>query len=120
LAGNVGSATQTVTTTDTTVPVITAPIDVIADSLNGTAPVVAHGAATATDLFAVMITNNAPVTFPVGVTTVIWTATDANGNSSAATQLVTVTLIDTLPPVSRPSVRRLIQACFCTESALER
>jgi len=99
IAGNVGSATQTVTVTDTTVPVITAPIDVIADSLNGTAPVVALGTATATDLFAVTITNNAPVTFPVGITSVTWTATDANGNASAATQLVTINLVDTLPPV---------------------
>lgn len=44
-------------------------------------------------------TNNAPATFPVGVSTVVWTATDANGNSSATTQLVTVNLVDTLPPV---------------------
>jgi len=57
------------------------------------------GTATATDLFAVTITNNAPVTFPVGITTVTWTATDANGNASTATQLVTISLIDTLPPV---------------------
>jgi len=35
--------------------------------------------ATATDIFNVTITNNAPATFPVGVTTVIWMATDAYG-----------------------------------------
>jgi hypothetical protein len=36
------------------------------------------------------VTNNAPATFPVGNTTVIWTATDINGNIKTATQIVTV------------------------------
>jgi len=99
IAGNIGTATQTITVTDSTLPVITAPVAVTADSINGADLVVTLGNATATDLFAVTIINDAPVTFPVGVSTVTWTATDANGNSSAATQLVTVTLVDTLPPV---------------------
>jgi HYR domain len=45
------------------------------------------------------VTNNAPVdnVFPVGTTTVIWTATDVNGNSNTAQQTVTVT--DNTPPV---------------------
>lgn len=37
------------------------------------------------------VTNDAPATFPVGTTEVDWTATDAVGNSSITTQLVTVT-----------------------------
>jgi Ca2+-binding RTX toxin-like protein len=52
---------------------------------------VAIGSATATDIFAVTITNDAPAEFPAGATVVTWTATDANGNSSNATQIVTVT-----------------------------
>ena len=36
------------------------------------------------------ITNNAPALFPIGVTTVTWTATDASGNTATATQTVTV------------------------------
>jgi len=99
LAGNIGTATQTVTITDTTAPIITAPAGVTADSINGADPVVNIGQATATDLFAVTIINDAPAIFPVGATTVTWTATDVNGNSSAATQLVAINLIDTLPPV---------------------
>ena len=98
LAGNIGTATQLVTITDTIAPVITAPVGVTANSINGADVTVALGTATASDLFAVTISSDAPVTFPVGITTVTWTATDANGNTSAATQLVTVSLVDTLPP----------------------
>jgi hypothetical protein len=42
------------------------------------------------------ITNNAPSFFPLGETIVIWTATDASGNTATATQKVTV--VDTTPP----------------------
>ncbi|MCK7539567.1 MAG: HYR domain-containing protein [Marinilabiliales bacterium] len=34
--------------------------------------------------------NNAPAQFPKGTTTVIWTVTDASGNTATCTQLVTV------------------------------
>ncbi len=42
------------------------------------------------------VTNDAPPVFPLGETTVTWTATDASGNSATATQKVTV--VDTPPP----------------------
>ena len=42
------------------------------------------------------LTNNAPAIFPVGTTVVTWTATDASGNATQATQSVSVT--DTVPP----------------------
>jgi len=90
---------QLVTITDTIAPVITAPVGVTANSINGADVTVALGTATASDLFTVTISSNAPVNFPVGITTVTWTATDTNGNTSTATQLVTVSLVDTLPPV---------------------
>jgi hypothetical protein len=38
--------------------------------------------------------------YPVGVTTITWTATDAEGNSASATQ--TVTVLDIEPPVFAP------------------
>jgi len=69
-----------VTITDTTVPVVTAPANVTVDSTDGQPVAVTIGTATATDIFNVTITNNASATFPVGATTVTWTATDANGN----------------------------------------
>lgn len=43
------------------------------------------------------VTNNAPTTYPIGNTTVTWTATDASGNAATCTQVVTV--IDNQPPV---------------------
>lgn len=98
-AGNVGTATQLVTVSDTMVPVITAPAAVTVDSTDGQPVAAAIGTATATDLFSVTVTSDAPATFPVGATTVTWSATDTNGNTATATQLVTVNLIDTVAPV---------------------
>jgi hypothetical protein len=60
----------------------------------------AIGTATATDTVdaSPTITNNAPATFPVGVTTTVtWTAKDDTGNPATATQ--TVTVVDTTAPV---------------------
>jgi len=101
-AGNAATAQQQVTVQDTTPPVITAPAAVSGASQDGYAVAVAIGLATATDAFnPVAITSNAPATFPIGNTTVTWTATDANNNSSTATQLVTVidnSIFANLPP----------------------
>jgi len=92
-AGNIGSATQSVTIQDTTVPLLTVPADV---TVTATAPATVNiGNATAANIFSVTITNDAPATYPNGSTTVTWTATDANGNSATGTQSVTV---NTPPP----------------------
>jgi len=113
-AGNTGTATQTVMVVDTTAPVITTPPAVTATSGNNQPIAVTLGAAMATDLFPVTVTNNAPVTFPVGVTTVTYTATDANGNTSTATQLVTVNLVDTTPPVITTPANVSVEATGAT------
>ena len=100
-AGNTSTATQTVTVEDTTAPIITAPAAVTAEA---TAPqtTVNISMATATDMVGIeSITSDAPATFPVGVTTVTWTATDKAGNSSTATQVVTVE-DTTTPTISAP------------------
>lgn len=91
LAGLTGTAQQQVTVVDTTAPQITVPANVVAQA-TGTLTSVVLGQATATDLFGpISIGNNAPSNgFPVGTTLVTWTATDANGNSSSATQSVTI------------------------------
>ena len=44
----------------------------------------------------ISITNNAPDSFPLGETTVTWTATDSSGNFATATQ--TVSVVDTTSP----------------------
>ncbi len=59
------------------------------------------GTATATDNVSspenILITNNAPAEFPLGITLVTWTAEDEAGNTASAIQKVTVQ--DTTPPV---------------------
>ncbi len=85
-----------VTVVDTTAPVITGPANVTEEA-TGPQTIVVIGSATATDLVGpVAITRNAPATFGLGDTVVTWTATDAYGNFSTGTQMVTV--VDTTAP----------------------
>ncbi len=89
-------ATQVITITDTTDPSITAPADVTADQGQNANTVVALGAPVFSDLADPnpVVSNNAPLNgFPVGDTTVVWTATDASGNSAIDVQLVTINAV---------------------------
>ncbi|MFL5306423.1 MAG: hypothetical protein ACJ8F1_14495 [Polyangia bacterium] len=92
-AGNKTPATQLVTVTDTTGPAFTVvPPDLTIATCTG----VNIGSAFADDACggAVTITNNAPARFPLGQTVVTWTARDAHGNTSTATQVITAILGD--------------------------
>lgn len=94
-ASATATATQSVMLSDTTAPSLTVPGNVTAmqdSNLGNTA--VDLGAATATDLVDASpdVSNDAPAGgFPVGNTTVTWTATDASGNMSTGVQTVQVT-----------------------------
>ena len=100
--GNKTTKTQTITVIDNIKPTITAPSD-ISVNVNaaacsatvtlGTPTGVADNCTTTPT-----VTNDAPSVFPLGNTTVVWTATDACGNTKTATQIVTVTT--TLTPTS--------------------
>ena len=96
--GNVSTTTQDVLVQDTVLPVISGlPLaDIIFEATNY-GSVVTLIPPTATDLFPVTVTHNAPAFFSVGTTTVTWTATDDNGNASTTTQNVVVS--DTIVPV---------------------
>ncbi|MEZ4939657.1 MAG: HYR domain-containing protein [Saprospiraceae bacterium] len=53
-------------------------------------------------LVGLALTNNAPSTYPIGNTTVTWTATDAAGNTETCQQTVTVT-DNELPTITCPA-----------------
>jgi hypothetical protein len=87
------STSFTVTVNDTENPTITAPaaVTVSADAGSCVATGVGLGTpATADNCTVASVTNNAPGSFPLGTTTVIWTVTDGSGNTATATQTVTV------------------------------
>ncbi len=89
-AGNVGRISRIVVVVDTTPPELTVPADVTVDA-TGDLTVVDIGTATATDIVGVTsISSDAPASYPVGVATVTWIATDATGNLTSDTQLITV------------------------------
>ncbi len=91
-SGNVGYAEQLVEVVDTTPPLITAPDDLNLPA-NGLRSNVYLGNATVSDAAGVVasLENDAPDDFPVGLTLVTWTATDASGNSASDTQNVIIT-----------------------------
>ena len=101
ICGRSSSVTQVITVDDTTAPSITCPGPYYQNANPGTCDYTAFsiGTATVTDSCGgtVSVTNNAPAQFPVGVTTVTWTATDECGNQSTCEQYVTI--YDIQPPV---------------------
>lgn len=89
------TANQMVVVNDTQAPTITAPADIAVDQ-NGTPTPVTLGASVVSDIADPnpMVANDAPAGgFPVGVTTVVWTATDASGNSATDNQIVSVNAV---------------------------
>ncbi|MGH9929979.1 MAG: HYR domain-containing protein [Pyrinomonadaceae bacterium] len=114
-SGNTASATQRVMVVDNTAPVVTAPgaitlytgpgatsCGVTVSNLNATL-----GTGSATDNcpgVGAVTRSGVPAGnfFPVGQTTLTYSATDANGNTSSANQLVTV-VDNTLPQISCPA-----------------
>jgi len=104
-SGNTATATQTVTVNDIQKPTITAPANVTVNTDNNScsATGVSLGNATADDnCDGETVSNNAPSTFPKGVTVVTWTVTDASGNTATATQTVTVNDIQK-PTITAPA-----------------
>ena len=95
---NSTTASMTVTVVDTTDPVLTVPEDVVVEqaTLDGT---VVPLKATATDICDadVEITSDELTIYPLGTTTVTFTATDDSDNSTTGS--MTVTVVDTAAPV---------------------
>jgi gliding motility-associated-like protein len=91
-----------VTVNDNQLPTIIAPANLVVSNDAGvcTASGISLGVPVTADNCTVAgVTNDAPATYPLGITTVTWTVTDASGNSATAAQ--TVTINDTEAPVAR-------------------
>jgi hypothetical protein len=80
--------TGLITVTDTTPPSITCPANVtgtVGQAVDLGNPTVSDSADDSPS-----VSNNAPVNYAAGITTVTWTATDDSGNSASCVQLVTL------------------------------
>src|SRR5207245_4299799 len=87
----------TITVVDTTPPVITCPAPIPAEATGNESAFVVPGSATAFDTAGpVTIKSPAAGSYPLGTTTVTYSATDQSGNSSSCSSSITV--VDTTPP----------------------
>lgn len=107
--GGTDSDTVTVFVRDKVAPVLTLPVDIetVTASLAGKA--VTFGAAATDDVDGVIPVNCSPAsgaTFPLGVTTVVCTATVANGNTAQGTFKVTVKAIGAISKTRRIDFER--------------
>src|SRR5438445_474045 len=84
--GNQSNATQIVDVVDTTAPKIIHPSTVAVEATSLKNNTININNPTITDIEHVTVTNNAPKTFPLGLTNVVWTAVDTSGNVANATQ----------------------------------
>ena len=86
-----GCATSTsliLTATDTTAPVITAPADILV--CNGSSITLGTPVTSDNCSSSIIVTNDAPSSYPLGTTVVTWTADDGYGNTATAAQNITV------------------------------
>ncbi|NBQ17753.1 HYR domain-containing protein, partial [bacterium] len=117
--GNTASCSQTVNVSDSEAPVITcaatANISTDAGLCTSSASI---GTASATDNCSVSSVVPSPVgPYSVGTTTVVWTATDVNGNTATCSQVVNVTDNQT-PVITCPSTANVTtDAGSCTSTA---
>ena len=97
------SKSATVTIQDTTPPSVSVPGDQTATTTDPGGTTVTYPAATAHDVVDGDLTPTcSPASgsnFPVGTTTVTCSATDAHGNTGSGSFSVTVSIVDTTPPV---------------------
>jgi predicted metallo-beta-lactamase superfamily hydrolase len=101
---NTGSASfrVTVTLVDTTAPVVSVPSDIATTTTSPSGKSVSFSASASDNLDGSLGASCSPAsgaTFAVGTTTVTCSATDGHGNTGSASFHVTVTLVDTTPPV---------------------
>ena len=109
---NTATCSFTVTVNDNILPTISplAAITVSAGPACNATNVVLGTPNTSDNCTVSSVVNNAPASFPLGATTVVWTVTDAAGNVSTTSQIVTV--VDNSAPVpNMASLPTLSSAC---------
>lgn len=100
--GNTGTATQLVTVVDNTAPVISCPANIVLEPTCPSGAIATFADATATDNCGVqsVARTAGPASgsvFPIGTTTVTFTATDIHGNTASCSFTVTVkTVVQTI------------------------
>jgi hypothetical protein len=98
-AGNTGTASFNITVQDTTPPTVTVPSNMVLQA-TGPAGAVATFVSSASDIvdgaLTPVCTPDSGSTFPIGITAVTCSVTDAHGNLGTAT--FNVTIQDTIPP----------------------
>ena len=98
-------------------PVISVPEDIITEAKAGLTKV-NIGYAMAYDASGILsLTNNAPEKFPLGTSTIIWTAIDGSGNMTIAPQSITVN--DSTPPDISPIPKIRGEAKSLTQNTIE-
>ena len=95
-SNNFSSLTQLVSVIDTTAPEILPLEDITLEASSVDANIVNLDNPIVSDIQDTTIYIIAPDVFPIGETTVTWTAVDASGNSAITTQIVTI--VDTTKP----------------------
>ena len=117
---NVSTASFTVTVLDTTAPMLAAHSNVLAEATGALGALVNYAAATAADAVtatpAIAYSQESGTRFPIGVTTVTITATDAAGN--VATGTFTVTVRDTTGPVVLVPANIVVEATGAAGAAV--
>ncbi|MFQ3340476.1 MAG: gliding motility-associated-like protein, partial [Flavobacteriaceae bacterium] len=110
--GNIATAIQLVTVSDTIAPINTPPVSlsIATDSNSCVATGVSLGTPSSSDNCGVAsVTHNAPKSFSVGTTTVTWSVVDASGNETLSYQSVNVS--DTTLPIIIPPADINSESC---------
>ena len=94
-SGNIAQASMIVTVEDNESPVINT-TDISIEATGPQMVLKLDQPSVSDNVGVISVSSNAPFKFPVGTTTVTWTAKDAAGNKGTATQTIIVT--DTTPP----------------------
>ena len=96
-AAEATAAAEAAAIPDTTKPIISPPVNLVIEATGGLTSV-ELGEAIAMDENGIqLLVNNAPTLFPLGSSTIIWTAIDNSGNSASAIQQISI--VDTTPPI---------------------